>query len=710
MRIPSLLLLLFSLVWQASGYADEYRITHADLQRMLRTPAEATVTVSLAGADSKTDTLTSTWRRIEVYASSARVWVVEREGPREVARDTRLHFISVGRERMGLSIDPRTFAASGVAFRNGKAYAWSGQRDATGLRIRAQDAEEKDASGRALPFQCAGQGNMRVPTGRPQESPAPRSDAVPKTATRQAVVAVDTDNEWLQLKFSDNTSAATAFIAGLFTALNVIYEDDAVANGLQLRLVQGDVFLRPSTTADPYASTSATGISTQLNEFSEYWRVNQGGVSRAFAMQLSGKLAAGQAGGGSGIAWILGGGSYCGATGFNFGAQTFGHYSVNRISTLPSSPPSSATYLVAHELGHNFGAEHTHCADATTGAQASTNTIDQCYAGESSLGCYGGTTTCPSSGPGAPAGTLMSYCHLRSPSCGVVTEFHPTHVAQLNQRIASQPTNCITALATANQSPAISAPASYSGSEDATLGLTAINFSDPDAMQNPVVAAFSVATGGVYADAAAGVTIGTNPAARTLTGSLADINALISLNRLRYVPATNANGAVILAISINDQGHTGTGGAQIAMHNATLNLAAVNDAPTLVVPPALTLAAGEALLLGGIAVADVDAGASPVTVVFSAPQGSFTATAAGGVGVSGSGSGSMALSGSVAALNAFLAEPSQVQYVAPSIAGTAFYDLTVQLSDNGHTGGGALSVARVVPIAVNDTLFGNGYE
>lgn len=709
MRIPSLLLLLCSLVWQASGYANAYRITQADLQRLLRTPAEATVTLSLVAANSKTDTLTGTWRRIEVYAPSARIWVVEREGPREVARDARMHFISVGRQRMGLSIDPHTRVATGVAFHDGKAYAWSGEPDASGLRIHAQDTEEKDASGHALPFQCAGQGDMRVPRSRSQDL-ATLAVAAAKTATRQAVVAVDTDNEWLQLKFSDNTSAATAFIAGLFTALNVIYEDDAVANGLQLRLVQGDVFLRPSTTADPYASTSATGISTQLNEFSEYWRVNQGGVSRAFAMQLSGKLAAGQAGGGSGIAWILGGGSYCGATGFNFGAQTFGHYSVNRISTLPSSPPSSATYLVAHELGHNFGAEHTHCADATTGAQASTNTIDQCYAGESGFGCYGGATACPSSGPGAPAGTLMSYCHLRSPSCGVVNEFHPTHVTQLNQRIASQPTNCITALATANQSPAVSAPVSYSGSEDATLGLTAINFSDPDAAQNPVVAAFSVATGGVYADAAAGVAIGTNPNARTLTGSLADINALISLNRLRYVPATNANGAVTLSISINDQGHVGTGGVQIATHNATLNLAAVNDAPTLVVPMALTLAAGQALPLGGIAVADVDAGASPVTVVFSAPQGSFTATAAGGVGVSGSGSGSMALSGSVAALNAFLAEPSQVQYVAPSIAGTAFYDLTVQLSDNGHTGGGALSVARVVPVAVNDALFGNGYE
>ena len=52
-------------------------------------------------------------------------------------------------------------------------------------------------------------------------------------------LAVDTDNELMNLKFSNNTTSATNYIASLFALMSVIYERD-----LQVRLLQGTTFLR----------------------------------------------------------------------------------------------------------------------------------------------------------------------------------------------------------------------------------------------------------------------------------------------------------------------------------------------------------------------------------------------------------------------------------------------------------------------------------
>jgi hypothetical protein len=643
-------------------------------------------------------------RRIEVYAPDARVVVVGDSGPVELPRDARAHFIgrTAAGERIALSMAADGSAMDGTLIGPQGVFDLRGERDADGIALRAvrTDVETREAM-KGTPT-CGSA--PRVPLSAVIRGPkASAAQRLPKTAVRQAVVAVDTDNELLSIKFSNNTANATAYIASLFTALNAIYEDDPAQNGLQLRMVQGNVTLRPSTTPDPYPSTSSTGIDTQLTEFGEYWRVNQSGVSRAFAMMLSGKLSGSAASGFFGIAWVLETGTYCTQTGFVFGnpPSTAGHYSVNRVNTVPGTGAGADATFVGHELGHNLGANHTHCSSSTTGLGiVSTGTIDRCFNGESSFGCYSGTQSCPnaSESPVAPVGSIMSYCHLTG--CGIAGEFQSAHRNLLDARLDSQPTSCIGPLTT-NQAPTINAPAGFAGTEDQPASLAGIVFADADAGSGALTATLSVPAGAVNATAFAGVTIGGTATARTLSGTLTALNGSIAAGNVSYLPAANANGSVALSIAINDNGNSG-GAAQSASLSRNINVAAVNDAPTLSLPASIAGTEDQAAPLVPIGFADVDAGSAALVATFSVPAGTVSASGTPLVVVGGTPT-ARTLTGSLSDLNGFLSN-GLVTYTGAANANGSV-PLTVTVNDQGASGGAAQQAQATAPLqlaAVND--------
>ena len=239
------------------------------------------------------------------------------------------------------------------------------------------------------------------------------------TSLHTAVLAFDTDNELLNLKFSDNTTNAANYVAGLVAQLNLIYERD-----LLVRFLQGYTILRVSTTADPYLVESAGNASSgKLSEVSTYWSANFDGIRRTAVVMLSGKQPTTNSA--SGIAWV--GGLCSGRYGVSF----------NQVYRSGIVATASDGRLVGHEIGHNFGSGHTHCTD-TDVATAGMQPIDYCYPGD----C--GTSWNPPSDAACPTpfdittasgtvvtavqGTLMSYCHHLS-GCPRASVFHPLSIS-----------------------------------------------------------------------------------------------------------------------------------------------------------------------------------------------------------------------------------------------------------------------------------------
>lgn len=379
---------------------------------------------------------TLTLERFEVYAPDAKIYEATAAGLRELPRSDWRHFRAVadapGTPRLALSISPNGKQAQGLLLTTmGASYTLVGADAGDGLRLEVYSARQ-DAEGKEAIFVCEHGAHLRQ---EPAEvaPPSGASASMPDGASRSAVVAVDTDNELLQLKFGDNTGNATTYLAQLFAGLSVVYERD-----LDLTLLQGTTILRTSGTADPYPSPIGTDTGVQLTEFGTFWQNNQSAVSRAFAMLLSGKSSSDFSS--AGIAWVLNGSNYCTSRSANGG-----HYSVTQVFKFAGSNASHDILVIAHELGHNFGAFHTHCSNATTGAgPTATNTIDTCFTGEQ--GCFNGTQVCPVpgtvNGVGNVRGTLMAYCHLNGISgCTSSEVFATAHRTLLTPRVANNVSN-----------------------------------------------------------------------------------------------------------------------------------------------------------------------------------------------------------------------------------------------------------------------------
>jgi hypothetical protein len=364
--------------------------------------------------------------RHDVYAPDARIFLVEGERLTEVPRSRWVFFwgraMADESTRAFVAVDPDTRGVLGLSDSPVGLHELQLFKSGTLEHLVARPDSMLPPSLIGPTWSCDDEQFARRVVVPRQESAAEALTVSAITSLHTAIVAVDTDNELMLQKFSDNTTSATNYIASLFAAMNVMYERD-----LLVRLTQGTTFLRVSSSADPYASTAGGNASgTQLSEFSSYWSSNYSGASgvpRALAMLLSGKQASSSSA--SGIAWITG---LC--------SSSVG-YSVSQVFKIDYL--AGDALVVGHEIGHNFGSPHTHCYSPP---------IDTCYNAEA--GCYSGSTSCPASqtinGVSNVTGTIMSYCHLLS-GCSSSMVFHPRTVDLVSPNIVSSVGTCIFPLA-----------------------------------------------------------------------------------------------------------------------------------------------------------------------------------------------------------------------------------------------------------------------
>lgn len=376
------------------------------------------------------------FKRIDIYAPGARVLAIGPDGEHEIPRSTRVELIGSddgGQMGVHLAFDPGFRNIVGSGFSVSGTFAIGARSDGSGTHLVVRPSEE------ALPAGVTPQvigSDDGVPS--PLALPPPITLGIDTTTTttaapRGAIVAIDVDHELLVNRFGGtaaaNQTAATNWIADLFATMNVMYVRD-----LNVTLQQGTTRMR--TGATPYTiAANAAASNADLNNFGNYWQANETSVSRTFTALLSGQMTSGFSA--SGIAWIN---SYCKTAGNG------GSYSVNKVFTSSQVGVDLSARIVGHEIGHNFGASHTHCTSASTGAYpVASGTIDQCYKGESGSGCYAGPVSCPASGPGAPLGSIMSYCNnntANGANCGQnVLQFHPVQIATLSALISQNTTS-----------------------------------------------------------------------------------------------------------------------------------------------------------------------------------------------------------------------------------------------------------------------------
>ena len=225
------------------------------------------------------------------------------------------------------------------------------------------------------------------------ESPVTSGLVAPSTCR----LAIETDHQLFQ-KFG-SSSGLTNYVTSLVAAVSDVYMRDVQTT---LSIAYLGVY---TTAGDPWSTPDEGGnTASMLDEFRAAWNASGWPATADLAHFLSGANL------GGGIAYVN---VLCNQSfGYGVSANLRGNLDWNAWTGSAGSFTWDFVVL-AHELGHNFGAAHTHdyCPP-----------LDACHDNCSS------STSCSQ-------GTLMSYCHLCGGLDNIDIEFHPNIANIMRERV-----------------------------------------------------------------------------------------------------------------------------------------------------------------------------------------------------------------------------------------------------------------------------------
>lgn len=423
-----ILLILIVLGISVSCLAEQRRIGADDdvISALQGLTADSTLTIEGLRLDSSPDTLSLDLKPMAVFKPDARIVIHQTDGttrsePPPNSRWFQGRILEWPGSRALVSLHAGSGLRGLVFSRDSKIHFLTREApDEAGLeRALTGYSIDKQTIQPDRRFEC---GNSHAPidfnTAAPQPALKLGADALRRAATAQpglsggdpgywVNLALETDAEYLQL-FGGDTGAAAEYAGDLVAYTSLRYQDEtdtAVAIG----------HLSLWSSPDPWTQSGAL---CQMLEFGRYWNDNNEAVERTTAHFLSGRSL------GGGIAWVgvlcsgsfnySHGGSCSGLSpqSDNYGGAYGVSGSISGNFDIDNPDIVFDTYILAHELGHNFNSPHTHCY---AGIGGSSEQVDECSNVECGQGdCFCGTPTLPDGqSPGTGAGTVMSYCHTR---------------------------------------------------------------------------------------------------------------------------------------------------------------------------------------------------------------------------------------------------------------------------------------------------------
>lgn len=322
----------------------------------------------------------------EVLTPEARVVLATAEGEVEIGRPdvSLLHGEVVGEPGSRVFLSLSSFGACGLIQSANSTVVLSDGGFRSGLPLVVADlADFPEPPEFAKGWEC-GVGPEHInPLGLDLAAIAggegPRSNPC-----RIARVAIEGDYEYTAWLFGGDAEASAAYSVTLLGAVGEIYTRD-----LNVRLLVPFIRLW-EVENDPYDGD-------KLGQFRNEWNANMGHVDRELAHLLSGNY-------GGGVAWVS---VVC------HNSYGYGLSGVAGSFPYPLRDHDGGNwdlFVVAHEIGHNFGTLHTH--------DGYDPHIDDCGNGDCSQ---------------AWGGTIMSYCHTCAGGMtNIVLAFHPRVITKIS--------------------------------------------------------------------------------------------------------------------------------------------------------------------------------------------------------------------------------------------------------------------------------------